>query len=320
MRLCRFQHGAQGQVEVGLYLGDRVASLNRVADELRITIPTRNSTNVLDYLPPDGRSAQAAVEVEQAFAKLPAADQRRLSHVAGEVPLKVPVPEPKKIILLAGNYAAHIVEGGGQAPERPETFPYFFWKPPSTTLNDPGAAVRIPRVSPNTIDWEVELGVIIGRRARHVSERDALGVVAGYTVCNDISDRVFRINPDRKRRDKDSFFDWLHGKWHDTFLPCGPCIRSAASMPDPQRQRLQLRVNGQIMQDSNTSQMIFPVAAIVSILSTFTTLEPGDIIVTGTPAGVGHGRRPPVYLKAKDVMEAEIDGIGILRSPVENEA
>jgi len=320
MRLCRYQHGAQGQVEVGLYLGDRIASLNRVADELRITLPIRNSTNILDYLPPDGRSAAAATEVERAFTQLPAADQRRLSHAAGEVPLRVPVPEPKKIILLAGNYASHIVEGGGQAPERPETFPYFFWKPPSTTLTDPGAAVRIPRVSPNHVDWEIELGVILGRRCRHVRENEALSYVAGYTVCNDISDRVFQINPQRKRRDKDSFFDCLHGKWHDTFLPCGPCVRSAAAMPNPQQQRLHLKVNGQTMQDSNTSQMIFPVAAIVSILSSFTTLEPGDLIVTGTPAGVGHGRRPPVYLKAGDVVEAEIEGIGLLRNPVENEA
>jgi 2-keto-4-pentenoate hydratase/2-oxohepta-3-ene-1,7-dioic acid hydratase in catechol pathway len=320
MRLCRFQHGTGGQVEIGLFVGDRIASLNRLADELRINLPTRNSTNILDYLPPEGRSAQVAADVDQAFARLSAADQRRLSHAVGEVPLKVPVSEPKKIILLAGNYAAHIIEGGGQAPERPETFPYFFWKPPSTTLTDPGAPIRIPRVSPDHVDWEVELGVVIGKRCRHVSERDALASVAGYTVCNDVSDRVFQINPQRKRRDKDGFFDWLHGKWHDTFLPCGPCIRSATSMPDPQRQRLQLRVNGQTMQDSNTSQMIFPVAAIVSILSSFTTLEPGDLIVTGTPAGVGHGRRPPVYLKARDTVEAEIEGIGVLRNPVENES
>lgn len=319
MRLCRSQHGPGGQVEVALYLGDRVASLNRLAEEFRIKLPTPNSTNILDYLPPDGRSAQAALEVQQVFDKLPAADQARLSRPAREARLQVPVPDSKKVILLAGNYAAHIQEAGRIAPERAETFPYCFWKPPTTTLIPTESAIRIPRVSPNHVDWEVELGVYIGKTCRHVSEKEALSYVAGYTACNDVSDRRFQINPQRKRRDMDSFFDWLHGKWHDTFLPTGPCIRSAATLADPQKLRLTLKVNGQTMQDGNTGQMIFPVASIVSILSTFTTLEPGDLIVTGTPSGVGHARKPPVYLKAKDTVEIEIEGIGVLRNPVENE-
>jgi 2,4-diketo-3-deoxy-L-fuconate hydrolase len=317
MRLCRYQHN--GTVEVALYLEDRVVSINRTAGELGITVPTANSQNLLDYLAPHGRSAKAAAQVEEHFKKLPAADQRRLSRPLKEARLRVPVPEPKKVILLAGNYAAHIVEGGGKAVERQETFPYFFWKPPSTTLTDPGAAIKIPRVSSDHIDWEVELGVFLGRSARHVTEKDALSYVAGYTVCNDVSDRRMRINPKRKPRDKDSFFDWLHGKWHDTFLPVGPCVRDATSMADPQKLRLQLRVNGKTMQDANTGQMIFSVAALVSILSDFVTLEPGDLIVTGTPAGVGHARKPPIYLHAGDVVEAEIDSIGLLRNPVEAE-
>src|SRR5262245_44457997 len=241
MRLCRYQHN--GTVEVALYFDDRVASLNRVADELKIKVPTAGSLNILDYLPPQGRSAKAAVQVEQQYLKLSPADQRRLSRPMKEARLRVPVPEPKKIILLAGNYAAHIVEGGGKAVERQETFPYFFWKPPSTTLTHPGDPIRIPLVSPNHIDWEVELGVVIGRTCRHVTEKEALGYVAGYSVCNDISDRVFRINPQRKPREKDAFFDWLHGKWHDTFLPMGPHSlrgigpRPAEAAPDAQGQR-----------------------------------------------------------------------------------
>jgi 2-keto-4-pentenoate hydratase/2-oxohepta-3-ene-1,7-dioic acid hydratase in catechol pathway len=273
------------------------------------------SGDLLDYLPPAGKSAKAAQELNDRFQKLKAADQQRLSLPVESAKLRVPVPEPKKVILLAGNYAAHITEGGGQAPERLETFPYFFWKPPSTTLTHPGDPVRVPAVSPKHVDWEVELGVIMGKRCRDVSEKDALQYVAGYSVCNDISDRKFQINPGRKKRDKDSFFDWLHGKWHDTFLPMGPCVLSAAGV-DPQKLPLKLKVNGQVMQDASTAQMIFPVAAIVSILSTFTTLEPGDIISTGTPSGVGHARKPPVYLKAGDVVEAEIAGIGVLRNPV----
>ena len=131
-----------------------------------------------------------------------------------------------------------------------------------------------------------------------------------------MSDRKFTINPGRKQRPKDSFFDWQHGKWHDTFLPMGPCVVSAADMPDPQTMPLKLKVNGQVMQDANTSQMIFSVAALVSILSSFTTLEPGDIISTGTPSGVGNARKPPIYLKSGDVVEAEIGGIGLLKNPV----
>lgn len=315
MRLCRFQN--KDTVDVGLYVDDMIVPLNTAANELKIRIPAPNH-NVLDYLPPDGRNFQAAQQVEQAFRKLDAAGQRRLSRSAKEVRLKVPISEPKKIILLAGNYAAHIIEGGGKAPERVETFPYYFWKPPSTTLTDPGQPIKIPRVSPNHVDWEIELGVVIGKTMRHVNEKEALSYVAGYTVCNDVSDRRYQINPKRKPRDKDSFFDWLHGKWHDTFLPTGPCIRSAAGF-DPQKLRLVLKVNGKIMQDASTAQMIFPCAALISILSESVTLEPGDLIVTGTPSGVGAARKPPIFLKPQDQVDCEIEGIGLLHNPVEAE-
>jgi 2-keto-4-pentenoate hydratase/2-oxohepta-3-ene-1,7-dioic acid hydratase in catechol pathway len=314
MRLCRYQHN--GNVEVALYDEARLVNLNRVAEELMVAVPTANSGNLLDYLPPDGKSAAAAREVEQRFLRLPAADQQRLARPLQEAKLRVPVPEPAKVILLAGNYAEHIIEGGGTAPERQETFPYFFWKPPSTTLTHPGDPIRIPTVSPNHVDWEIELGVILGRRCRGVSEAEALKYVAGYTVCNDVSDRKFQINPGRKPRERDRYFDWLHGKWHDTFLPMGPCVLSAADAPDPQKFPLKLRVNGKTMQDASTGQMIFPVAALVAILASFVTLEPGDVIVTGTPSGVGHARKPPVYLKSGDVVEAEITGIGLLKNPV----
>jgi 2-keto-4-pentenoate hydratase/2-oxohepta-3-ene-1,7-dioic acid hydratase in catechol pathway len=317
MRLCRYQHN--GTVEVALYFEDRVVSVNHLANDLNIRLPSANSPNILDYLAPHGRSAKETAQLAERFRQLSQADQRRLSRPIKEARLKAPLPDPKKVILLAGNYAAHIQEGGGMAVERESTFPYFFWKPPTTTLTDPGAPIKIPKVSPNHIDWEVELGVIIGRACRHVGEKDALGYVAGYTVCNDVSDRVMRINPKRKQREKDTFFDWLHGKWHDTFLPIGPCVRSAGSLPDPQKLRLTLKVNGKTMQDANTAQMIFPVAALVSILSSFVTLEPGDIIVTGTPQGVGHARKPPIYLRPKDNVEAEIEGIGVLTNPVEAE-
>jgi 2-keto-4-pentenoate hydratase/2-oxohepta-3-ene-1,7-dioic acid hydratase in catechol pathway len=150
-----------------------------------------------------------------------------------------------------------------------------------------------------------------------VKEADALSVVAGYTVINDISDRKFRPNPQRKKREKDSFFDWLHGKWHDSFCPCGPCILSADALPDPQTLPLRLALNGQTQQDASTALMIFPVAAVVEFISSFVTLEPGDIISTGTPAGVGNAKG--LYLKPGDTLEATIGLVGTLTTPVRAE-
>jgi 2-keto-4-pentenoate hydratase/2-oxohepta-3-ene-1,7-dioic acid hydratase in catechol pathway len=312
LRLCRYQKGRS--VKVALYQDDHLVDLQQLAAAAQVALP--GSIDLLDCLPPEGKAVSAVAELVGHYQKLPEKERSRFQTDTKAVKLLVPIAEPRKVILLAGNYAAHIIEGGAQAPERRETFPYFFWKPPSTTLTHPGEPIRIPRVSPDHVDWEIELGVIIGKRCQDVSEKEALNYVAGYSVCNDVSDRKFQINAGRKKRDKDSFFDWLHGKWHDTFLPMGPCVRSAVSVPDPQQFPMKLRVNGQVMQDASTNLMIFPVAALVSILSTFTTLEPGDVISTGTPAGVGAGRKPPVFLKKGDLVEAEIEGIGVLCNPV----
>jgi 2-keto-4-pentenoate hydratase/2-oxohepta-3-ene-1,7-dioic acid hydratase in catechol pathway len=313
MRICRFESAAEPRI--GLYDEAGVVDLARLGAEVGVPLP-EPTLDLLDYLPPTGRLAGEAQRLAGRFAELPAERQRTLRQPLDSLRLLVPIAAPTKVILLAGNYAEHIREGGGIAAERQDTFPYFFWKPPSTTLTHPGDPVRIPAVSPDHVDWELELGVVIGQRCRAVAEADALRYVAGYTICNDISDRKFRINPARKQRDKDGFFDWLHGKWHDTFLPMGPCVLSAAALPNPQTLRMTLRLNGQVMQDASTAQMVFPVAAIVSILSSFVTLEPGDVISTGTPSGVGNARKPPVYLKPGDRMEAEIERIGILHSPV----
>jgi 2-keto-4-pentenoate hydratase/2-oxohepta-3-ene-1,7-dioic acid hydratase in catechol pathway len=158
---------------------------------------------------------------------------------------------------------------------------------------------------------------VIGRTCRDVDEADALGYVAGYTVVNDISDRKFTPNPERKPRERDRFFDWQHGKWHDTFCPVGPCIVTSDAVEEPQALGIQLTVNDEIKQDSTTSKMIFPVAAIVSFLSRFVTLEPGDLISTGTPSGVGSSTG--TYLRPGDIVRATITGIGTLENPVEAE-
>ena len=296
MRVCRFEH--DGGIHGGFYHDDRVVPFPEAGDD----------ADLISFLPGGSRFEQA---------KTWSADDSLPSISASEVRLLVPNPRPNKLLLLAGNYAKHIEECGGAAVERAETFPYVFMKPPSTTLNDPGAPVIIPRNSPDHIDWELELGVVIGRGGKDIAEADALDHVAGYTIFNDISNRGFRPNPDRKERPRDPHFDWLHGKWHDSSCPSGPCIVSSHTVTDPQKLAMQLRVNGEIKQDASTAQQIFPVAGVIEFISQIMTLEPGDMISTGTAAGVGHAAK--TWLKPGDHIEATIESIGTLVSPVEAE-
>jgi 2-keto-4-pentenoate hydratase/2-oxohepta-3-ene-1,7-dioic acid hydratase in catechol pathway len=294
----------------GFYADERVVPIDQAAEAYSQAVGTDldlpSSEDLLDFLPPDGPGHEPALALFDWVSALDGEVLDTLAIPIDEVQLLVPIGAPPKIMLLAGN------------GEREETFPYVFMKPPSTTLTNPGDPVFIPRVSPDHVDWECELGVVIGRTCRHVDEADALAYVAGYTVVNDITDRKFTPNPRRKARERDKFFDWLHGKWHDTFCPAGPCVLAAGDSVDPQTLRVRLTVNGELKQDGNTSQMVFPVAAVVSFLSRFVTLEAGDIISTGTPSGVGSATG--TYLKAGDVVRASIDGIGTLQNPIESEA
>ena len=224
MRLCRIQQAGSNQI--GFYGDECIVPLSAAiglyngATGRSIDLPAGD--NLLPLLPGGDYSAAASRLTDWIAAEadnLPAVARMPVD----DVELLVPVAAPKKIFCLAGNYSKHIEEGGGVAPERAETFPYVFMKPP-TTLTDPGKAVVIPKVSPDAIDWELELAVVIGRMVKHATAADALDYVAGYTVVNDISNRRFRPNPDRTERPKDGFFDWLHGKWFDSFCPMGPCI------------------------------------------------------------------------------------------------
>ena len=309
MRLCRFE--LQQAQQIGFFDDTTVIPLAAAAAKVGVSLSAMDG---LTAALPGGSQRQQVREIQQRLAQLPAGELATLRVPTESVKLLVPMPSPSKLLLLAGNYSKHIEEGGGKATERAQTFPYVFMKPPLTTLNHPGDPVRIPEVSPNHIDWELELGVIIGRTAKNVKEADALNYVAGYTVVNDISDRKFRPNPGRTQREKDGFFDWLHGKWHDTFCPMGPCVLPADELADPQKLKMTLKVNGNTEQDGSTAEMVFPVAAIIEFISSFVTLVPGDIISTGTTSGVGHAKGK--FLKAGDVMEAWIEQIGTLRSPV----
>jgi 2-keto-4-pentenoate hydratase/2-oxohepta-3-ene-1,7-dioic acid hydratase in catechol pathway len=225
-----------------------------------------------------------------------------LAFLADRVQLHAPIPRPRKNVFgLGQNYAAHAAELGNPPPAAP----IYFTKPPTTVIG-PGEAVPYPGGLTTRLDWEVELGVVIGLGGRDIPEARALDYVFGYTVFNDVSARDLQYRTAQ----------WFKGKSLDGTCPMGPVIVTADEIPDPQRLRLQLSVNGVKKQDSNTSDMIFSVARIIADLSAGMTLEPGDCISTGTPQGVGDGRKPPEYLKRGDVMEAEVEGIGVLRNPV----
>jgi 2-keto-4-pentenoate hydratase/2-oxohepta-3-ene-1,7-dioic acid hydratase in catechol pathway len=319
MRLCRFMLEDELPL-TGFHLGDSVVPLDQALEVFSESegrdLYLGETDDLVPLLDADSESGQAVAELAKWVEKLGPEDLETLAIGLDSLSLLNPLPRPGKILMLARNYPEHSVEQGDIAAERSQTFPYLFLKPPSA-LTDPGAPIVIPRISPGQIDWECELGVVIGSTCRHVAEEDALQHVAGYTVVNDISDRGFKPNPGRKPRERDAFFDWQHGKWHDSSCPVGPCIASAASIGDPQRLRITLSVNGAMKQDSSTGQMIFPVAAIIAFASSLMTLEPGDLISTGTPAGVGKARGE--FLKPGDLVAAEIEGIGRLENPVEAE-
>jgi 2-keto-4-pentenoate hydratase/2-oxohepta-3-ene-1,7-dioic acid hydratase in catechol pathway len=225
-----------------------------------------------------------------------------LAYPGDRVRLHAPIPRPRKDVFCLGqNYAAHAAESGSPPPAAP----IYFTKPPTTVIG-PGEAVPYPQGLTRRLDWEVELGVVIGLGGRDIPEARALEHVFGYTIFNDVSARDLQYRTSQ----------WFKGKSLDGSSPMGPVIVSADEIPDPQRLRLRLSVNGIGKQDSNTSDMIFSVTRIIADLSAGMTLEAGDCISTGTPQGVGDGRKPPEYLKPGDVMDAEVERIGVLRNPV----
>ena len=209
------------------------------------------------------------------------------------------IPLPQKIVCVGLNYRDHAEEQGVELPERP----LLFAKWPNTLIGD-GDEIRLPAISHN-VDYEAELGVVVGRRASGVDVADALDFVQGYVVANDVSGRDLQFSDGQ----------WVRGKSLDTFLPVGDLV-PASEVPDPQALPIRAILNGEVMQDSSTSNMIFGVAEIVSFVSQAITLEPGDLIITGTPAGVGAFRDPPVWLAPGDEITIEIDGLGRITNPV----
>lgn len=216
---------------------------------------------------------------------------------ASEIRLLAPLAPPN-LLAMGRNYREHAQEGGDDLPQAP----LLFIKATSAVMG-PGDPIVLPPVAPGAVDYEAELAVVIKKETRRVSEREALDYVLGYTCANDVSAR------DCQKADG----QWARAKSFDTFAPLGPWIETDL---DPQAQGIHCRVSGKTLQDSNTSLMVFSVAYIIAYLSAGMTLLPGTVLLTGTPAGCGFARKPPIWLKAGDTVEVEIDGIGILRNPV----
>lgn len=210
--------------------------------------------------------------------------------------------DPPNIFAIGRNYRAHVAETGARLPDEPLVF-----QKATTSLTPHEGAIVLPRSAPNEVDFEAELAIVIGRQARHVSPESALEYVEGYTCANDVSAR------DCQRNDK----QWARAKGFDTFCPLGPWLVTADEI-DPDDRAIRSRLNGRLMQDSRTSQMIYPCRQLISYLSHQFTLLPGTVILTGTPDGVGFARQPPVFLRAGDRIEVEIEGIGTLVNHVRN--
>ena len=269
-----FRHGAVGAERAG------AVDASGVRRDLSLLVPD---------ITPDWLGADR-------LAALRAIDLTKMPIVPDGVRIGAPVGGSRQFIAIGLNYGKHAAETGAQPPKEPIVF-----NKAITSIQGPNDNVTLPEGS-EQMDWEVELAVIIGTTARRVPQDKALSYVAGYCLANDLSERHWQIHRGGQ---------WVKGKSFDTFGPLGPCLVTADEVPNPQALPISLKVNGVLRQNSSTSDMIFPVAEIVAHLSLFMTLLPGDVIVTGTPEGVGLGQKPPVFLKRGDVMD--LDG-GILGS------
>lgn len=228
----------------------------------------------------------------------------KAKHRLSDVKLLAPIPKPRKLICVGLNYRDHAQETGAQIPKVPTIFNKF-----ATAVIGPGANIVLPAVSKSP-DYEAEFAFVIGRGGRHIAAENWADHVFGYTIVNDVSARDYQRATSQ----------WLMGKTFDTFAPLGPWIVSADAIPDPHDLDIQMQVNGEILQDSNTREMIFKIPDLIAFLSSVFTLEPGDIVSTGTPAGVGFVRKPPRFLHAGDEVVVKIPAIGELRNPVVSEA
>ncbi len=297
MKLVRFSQNGQSP-RLGLIQNDRVADLQAsVAASLERRGVVR-ALEIASALVP--QSTRAFLEGGAATQDAVAGITEWVTTPRSSVRLLAPIADPGKFICIGLNYRDHAEETGNALPKEPPIFPKW-----ASAILDPGEPILRARGS-SKLDWEVELGVVIGRTARHVSREQALDHVFGYTIVNDVSSRDFQFITSQ----------WSAGKIPDTYAPVGPYIADRSEIPDPHVLDLKTWVNGKLMQNGTTKNFIFDVRYLVSYLSTLITLAPGDLIATGTPAGVGHGMKPPVYMNPGDVCRLEITGLGSLENPI----
>jgi acylpyruvate hydrolase len=304
MKLAQFRPIGSNIQNLGVLIDDRVVSVSALA--LAAVGPDNPIPQWLAEYPD---MLEVIVRGEKGLAEIKGLIKRSPSSVFEinhrfAVPVDMvsfrPAVYPGKIMAIGRNYVDHAIEGGSEPPAAP----LIFNKLPNS-LSAHNTPIVLHKIS-SQIDYEAELAVVIGRRATRVSEGEALDYVFGYTLINDVSARDLQFGDGQ----------WVRGKSLDGFAPLGPFITTRDEIPDVQALKIEGRLNGEVMQSSNTSKMIFNVAYLVSYISQGITLEPGDVIATGTPDGVGIFRKPPVLLKAGDVFEVTIEGLGTLRNPV----
>src|SRR5579884_1988689 len=285
MRFVTFE--ADGQRKPGV-----ISDVDAVLD-----LSTIGFANILQLI----EAGQSGLEKAAAFAnQAPAAARYKINSVK----LCAPVPRPPKLICVGLNYRDHAAETGAQIPAVPTIFNKF----PSAVIG-PGDNIVLPRVSKSP-DYEAEFAFVIGRGGRHIAPADWRNHVFGYTIVNDVSARDYQRATSQ----------WLMGKTFDTFAPMGPCIVTADEISDPHNLDIRIEINGEVLQNSNTRELIFKVPDLIAFLSSVFTLEPGDVVSTGTPAGVGFARKPPRYLHPGDQVTVKIPGIGELSNPVVSES
>jgi 2-keto-4-pentenoate hydratase/2-oxohepta-3-ene-1,7-dioic acid hydratase in catechol pathway len=297
MRLATYDRA--GEKRAGILVNEFIIDLEEAS------LDTRCFIGETEFLPASLRQVleqgddalEQCSRIESYFAKLSSKDYpRQFCTPLREAKLAPPIPDPQKIVCIGMNYRDHCEEQKKPLPDRPIIFAKF----PSALIGHNEPIVKPPLTS--QLDYEAELAVIIGRRGKNVPEEEALSCVSGYTIMNDVTARDIQFSDGQ----------WVRGKTFDTFAPAGPYLVTRDEIPDPQDLTIELTVNGEVRQNSTTSNMIFSVAFLISYISQVCTLLPGDIVSTGTPGGVGVFRKPPLFLKAGDTVSVEIERLGTL--------
>ena len=300
MKFMNFSHSELPEVQLGCDFAGRCLDVTQAISTGLISRP--NASSLEDVLRVEGglarleNSVAALADEPDRAAELPMRDW-------SELRLRAPVRNPQKIIGIGLNYHDHADEVDLPKPEEPLLFAMF-----ANAIIGPEEDILIPQMS-DQIDFEAEMGVVIGRRGRHIPVGEAVDYIAGYTIVNDVSARDLQFSDNQ----------WIRGKTFDTFAPIGPCMATTTDLADGDGLAIALRLNGETMQESNTRNLIFKVPELVSYVSRVLTLEPGDVIATGTPAGVGFTRTPPVFMQPGDVVEIDLEGVGTLRNRVAKE-